>query len=133
EGLKGAGDARSRCKRSFDRKLKGSHPAALYCFYKQKTAYEIAFLHLFRETLERLRPPLFKIDGGRINADRGIMSIDCYGARICVATSARLETNRDSGLLVGKNRLNPNPVANPFDEFAFILRPPSHNTPPQPN
>src|SRR5262249_7907947 len=74
-GHKGACHARARFKRSFDRKLKGSHPAALDCGEKLGPAYGIAFLHLFRETLERLRPPLFKIDGGRINADPGIMSI----------------------------------------------------------
>src|SRR5262249_34426465 len=67
-GHKGACHARARFKRSFDRKLKGSHPAALDCGEKLGPACGIAFLHFFRETLERLRPPLFKIDGRRINA-----------------------------------------------------------------
>src|SRR5262249_23189288 len=119
-GRKGACHAGPGFKRSVDRKLKGSRPAALDRGEKLSPTCGISLLRLLREMLERVRPALFEIDGGRINTDRGIMTINCYGAGICIAASARLETNWNSGLLVGKNRLDPNPVADLLDEFVFI-------------
>src|SRR5262245_46093378 len=111
---------RNRFKRSFDLKLKGGRPAALDGAEKRCPAYGIASLCLLRKKPQRLRPPFIQVDGRRIDADRSVVAIDCRRTRTCIATSASLEPNRESRLLVGKYRLDPDPVGNLLGEFVFI-------------
>ena len=109
-----------RLKRALDLIVKWRRPGALHDGEEFGPAGRIAFARLLRDMLERRRPAGRKVDGRRLDADRGVMAKRRDRTGVRVGAAPGLEANRHTGIGVGEQRLRDGAICRAGDKLVAV-------------